>query len=180
MISLKRITRSTDTLFTPALHLLNNAFEPELRRPEAQLKYIIENEPRHHFFAVVYEKKIAGVCAVWRIIKDVNFIEHVVISPDMRGLCIGKKVIDQLKQLFCGHWLLEVDGDAAHEKLRKWYTSFGFKTLDKSYLQPSYVFNGHQVPLFLMGNIPQESLTFVVNTMKNLVYFNNNKQLIHV
>lgn len=171
-VTIKRITSSTDSRLPTLIEILKESFGSDLIRSSEQLKRIIDTEKNHYFNAVEYNGKISGVLAYWELSKETHFIEHIAVSKKCRGAKLGQKVLDTLFEKIKGLWLLEVENDHSHERLRNWYNHNGFVVVNKSYLQPPYNYGAQAVPLWIMSNqsLSSESVLTYISLLKYQVY----------
>ena len=171
-VNIIRINRSTDSRVPALISILKESFGEALIRTPEQLKRIIDTESKHYFNAVEYNGKISGVVVYWELQTNVHFVEHIAVSTKCRGAKLGQKVLDHLFSNIKGLWLLEVENDNTHERLRNWYNHNGFEVVNKNYLQPPYNYGAQAVPLWIMSNqsLSSESVLTYISLLKYQVY----------
>ena len=154
------------------VEILKESFGDNLIRTQEQLKRVIDTQSNHYFNAIEYNNKISGVLVYWELKKGVHFIEHIAITSKCRGERLGQKVLDELFKRIDGLWLLEVESDATHERLRSWYNHNGFVVVNKSYLQPPYNYGAQAVPLWIMSNqsLSSDAILSYLSILKYHVY----------
>ena len=171
-VNIIRIKNSSDSRVSTLVDILKESFGNDLIRKPEQLKRVIDTQKNHYFNAIEYNNKISGVLVYWELSKGVHFIEHIAITSKCRGERLGQKVLDELFRRIDGLWLLEVENDTAHERLRSWYNHNGFDVVNKSYLQPPYNYGENAVPLWIMSNqsLSSENILSYLSILKYQVY----------
>ncbi len=175
MITLIRITKADDSILAELMPIYIEAFPPEERRAEEQLKRLIEKNNIMHFNAIFFEGKIAGLFVYWDF-SDFFFLEHLAVSTDMRNYKIGQQVLDWIAQHLNGLRLMEVEPTDSNEFASRriaYYERNGYKIFDKSYKQPSYSDSNLSHPLWIMGNRETPVLSDYLNKIITEVYTNH-------
>jgi GNAT superfamily N-acetyltransferase len=161
-----------------ALHTLQKlyeeAFPAEERREFSQLLQLLQ-QPDMHFYALMSGGHIAGLCVYWHLNKYV-FLEHLAITPALRGQRLGRQVVLWLLQQANGRLVLEVEKpvDEISRRRISFYQQLGFVLHDTFYYQqPPYQKLGQPVPLYLMTAWPvpdERSLASIADNIRRQVY----------
>ncbi len=175
MITLNRITHPDHHSFQPLIALYKEAFPPEERRTIEQLKNLLPTESRMYFNDVICDGELSGLFVYWKF-DDFYFLEHLAVFATMRNKKIGQQVLTWVAQTLKGEQLLEVEPDNTEIAARRimYYQRNGYFILDKAYRQPSYLNNGLEYPLWIMGNCPDSSgkqLQAKIQIIKDRVYY---------
>ncbi len=90
-----------------------------------------------------------GFITTWQLPGDITYVEHLAVSPALRGLGTGGRIIDMLP----ARVILEVELPETEEARRRiaFYERHGFRTVpEQPYLQPPYARHLPSVPMLLM------------------------------
>lgn len=175
MISLRRITLLPDADFKQLTELYTEAFPPEERRELKQLENLLQTESAMSFNAVKYDGELAGLFVYWDF-GSFYYLEHLAVFASLRNKKIGEQILEWVTENLKGVRVLEVepaDTDMATRRIR-YYERNGYQILDKSYLQPPYIPDGKDFPLWIMGNVsdqPAEALKKEIQIIKDKVYY---------
>lgn len=153
------------------------SFPPEERRPWQNMFEGKKSVDCPELFAIELKDlvedsiKIAGLITLWNL-DGVKYVEHFAISPSMRSLGLGQKVLS----LINGVMILEVEPPEISpeaERRIEFYHRNGFNLSDIDYIQPPYAPDLPELPLRLMtrGNIT--NIQHTVSLLKKRVYHAN-------
>lgn len=175
MVILRRIRRAEDEAFRKLTALYTEAFPPEERREIAQLEAMLASESEMYFNAAECDGQLAGLCVYWDF-GSFYYLEHLAVFAGMRNKKIGQQILDWMEEHLPGERLLEVEPAETEIAVRRirYYERNGYRILDRSYLQPSYVDGGEEFPLWVMGSesgLPAEVLNRQIQTIKEKVYY---------
>lgn len=175
MVTLRRITDSLDQAFQKLTFLYEEAFPAEERRSLKQLPELLQHEKNMYFNEVKCDGELAGLFVYWNF-GDFYYLEHLAVFAEMRNKKIGQQILDWVKENLEGIRLLEVEPAETEMAIRRinYYQRNGYLILDKTYLQPPYEAGGDDFPLWIMGNVAdqsQEVLEIQIQMIKNKVYY---------
>ena len=175
MIILRRITHAEDNSLNQLFSLYAEAFLPAERRDLAQLKYLIENQPKMYFNAIEEADELCGLLVYWDF-DSFRYLEHFAVFSEKRNRKIGEQVLDYAAQYMKGACIFEVE-PAAHEMAARridYYRRNGYEILERDYMQPSYRQDSEEgIPLWIMGNreaAQSHRLKEYIQTVKREVY----------
>lgn len=172
MVAIERITESDSPLLAELLPTYLEAFPPNERRDEKQLKRLIRENSSMYFNAVFFDAKLAGLFVYWDM-DGFFFLEHLAILPNARNHKVGQKVLSWAAINLKGIRLMEVEPSGSSEfsdRRIEFYQRNGYKVLDKSYQQPSYCDKAQRFSLWIMGNQDIPSLSKYVDKIITEVY----------
>lgn len=153
--------------------MYHESFPPQERRPWAQLL-----EGSHPYFAIRVLRSRGVVCgfvSLWQL-PSMLFVEHLVVSPSMRGQGVGSKAMQSLLSALEGRPLvLEIEppeSSTEAERRRCFYEQLGLELLPYDYTQPPYTAGGEAVPLRLMAScsLTLEQINIIVDELYSFVY----------
>ncbi len=175
MVILRRITDALDPAFQRLMFLYEEAFPAEERRSFKQLPELLQYENNMYFNEVKCDGKLAGLFVYWNF-GDFYYLEHLAVFPEMRNKQIGQQILDWVKEHLKGIRLLEVEPAETEMAIRRinYYQRNGYIVLDKTYMQPPYEAGGEDFPLWIMGNVAEQSpgvLDRQIQMIKNKVYY---------
>lgn len=133
------------------------SFPAEERRPwQSIVSPVNPHGPK--LYAIIANGKIAGLATLW-LFDDFAYIEHLAVSPEVRGSGIGGNVIKKLRQLAGKREIVvEIEPPTATQpdtiRRRNFYISHGFEVIDTNYVQPPYSPELNEVPMHLMATAP--------------------------
>ena len=134
---LVRIKKVGDPYFDEAMHLYSIGFPPfEQRTTEDHLAALTHDA--FHCMAICEKDTFKGILFYWQV-GECLYIEHLAISPELRGQNYGSRVL----KAFCAtpHTVfLEIDppvDEVAVRRLR-FYTNLGFKLQDYVHIHPPF------------------------------------------
>lgn len=116
------------------------------------------NSPYSFYSITLDNGSLAGMVSLWNL-GEALYVEHLAISPSLRNMGIGSKVIDfVIAQAGTLPTLLEVEPAEIGELQRRrinFYNRHGFHPYsDYEYTQPPYTPDGNDVKLMLMSTKP--------------------------
>lgn len=135
-------------------NLLHQSFPLNERRDDDAQRYNTDHNPHFNCYLITEnrEETPVGIITVWEL-EGFRYVEHLATSPDLRNRGYGKHIMEQLKNLFPGIIILEVERPEEEMSRRRieFYKRCGFSLCEQDYIQPSYRKEGGEgVPLYLM------------------------------
>lgn len=136
-MNLERITTSSHAMYLPALDLYRKSF-PFHEQREAASQAAILTDNAYHFDLIWDDNTFAGLILYWET-SDFVYVEHLCISPEMRGCGYGQQVLSLLqkrhKTIF-----LEIDPpiDAISIRRKGFYQRCGFVENPYPHIHPPY------------------------------------------
>ncbi|MDO5518677.1 MAG: GNAT family N-acetyltransferase [Clostridium sp.] len=119
----------------------------EQRTLNNQIEVLQEQD--YYCTAVCEEAKLVGIIWYWNL-DEMKYIEHLAISPDLRGKGYGSKILKS----FCEDnekVMLEIDppNDDISIRRLKFYSNLGFKLQDFQHTHPPYRkgYKGHSLKI---------------------------------
>lgn len=122
--------------FSDIYKIMEEAFpKDEIRTYEKQLELL--DNPSYNLYGSYYDGKLCGLVGEW-VLSEVNFIEHLAVSENLRSKGLGSQIMDSYISMVRRPIILEVeDKDEPTANRRKsFYRRLGFETCDITYKQP--------------------------------------------
>jgi len=153
MLKFQRINTVTDSHYLNLYNLYSLAFPIAERRTWAGLEYVLIYENRFCANVLVKDDKFAGLFNYWTF-NRFNFIEHIAVSPNMRGHGIGTEAMNFFKTQSKLPIVFEVEMPTNPTAIRRinFYEKLGFTVLSHNYAQPPYEGDDFLLPMQLMSN----------------------------
>lgn len=172
------VTKLEKNDFEQLFKLMQASFPPaEYRTKEKQ--YAILDDENYSVSVFKDNGKICAFLASW-LVNDFIFIEHLAVSPDMRGTGVGSAFMKEYLSKSALPVVLEVEDlqtDIAKRRIN-FYQRLGFVLSEIRYRQPNFDNSDVVIPLRIMyfGNISTEKLSTVKqNIFKNIYKQNGEK-----
>lgn len=121
-----------------AWELYENAFPyKERRSPDDHLRALAD--PQFEADGIWTDDGLAGIIYHWKFDGETRYVEHLAISPSLRGQNMGSKALTA----FCeraGRVILEIDPPVDEISIRRlhFYQRLGFVENPQEYLHPSF------------------------------------------
>lgn len=137
MLTIKRLTLNDIEKIEVINVLYDSAFPRyEQRSYSGRQKVLVHDD--YHLYYLTDDEEFVGFIGSWKI-NDYFYIEHLAISPTLRGQGYGQKVLKQ----FCfevNNVILEIDPviDEVSQKRLSFYQHCGFKRNNYQHFHPSY------------------------------------------
>lgn len=154
MLTLKKI-QTNEKEYPFVEELLHTSFPIEERRDDEAQRYNTDHNPKFTCYLIADEeegeKTLVGLVTVWNL-GTFHYGEHLATSPALRNKGYGKQIMQRLRELYPGTFILEVERPTDEMAIRRigFYQRCGFSLCEKEYMQPSYREGGQEVPLYLM------------------------------
>lgn len=176
MFELIRLKNSSDEAFNPLMDLYTEAFPEEERRIISDLATLVEQESRMHFNVIRFDGELAGLCIYWNF-GEFFYLEHLAVYAHLRNKKIGQQVLNWLEENLQGLRILEAEPADEEMAIRRvnYYKRNGYEVRKTDYIQPSYDGVRNPIPLWMMTSAESESLDAYIETIKNEVYYKNQK-----
>lgn len=172
-ITFERIQSKTHQDLDELFALYVETFPPEERRELKTLEEMLD-EKRMYFSLILRDNQPVGLIVYWDFGRFI-YIEHLALFPHMRGIGIGKEVM-QILQKAGSPILLEVEipYDEQSEVRVNFYNRCGFWKLNIDYLQPPYREGECPLPMMLFSDKSDWNLSTLsqsVDLFQNVVYY---------
>ena len=169
----ERIQTAQHSYLDELLSLYRESFPPEERRITERLLGMLA-EPQMYFSAIISGKEPAGLIIYW-IFDGFVYLEHLAVSPAMRGKGIGEEALIILQQTGLPILLeVEIPLDSEGLKRMNFYHKCGFSTLKVPYVQPPYR-EGESTPDMMLfsdkADWEAEILTRFIGLFQTEVYY---------
>lgn len=156
--------------------LLHAAFPSTERRDDVEQRHNTDHQPLFHclYITDTPHQTPIGLLTYWELSRC-NYIEHLAISPALRGQGFGHLVLKEFLASTSRPMILEVEHPTDEQSRRRiaFYKSCGLVFWPCSYLQPPYRPTDNWLPLYLMAtphlNFEQDYL-FIQNDIHQTVY----------
>lgn len=161
-----RIRSARHPLLSTILSLYSSAFPAgERRTTDAFLKMLTVVQMR--LMVVTDIGKFIGIMIYWQF-QDFIFLEHMAISPELRGHGYGRRIMQELMDKSHHQIVLEVEHPTEQNSKRRirFYEGLGFIKIPHPYFQPPYERNGQPLPMVLMALIPFNDMTALNETLR--------------
>lgn len=152
-IQLIRITDPFGETWAKAMEIYENSFPPEEKRPYEQHMQLMKKNNSYHFYAAMEEQTVIGIIILWKLQRFI-YLDYLATLSNARNKGYGKRIVEQLKELFNDTIILEVelpDNDLAKRRIG-FYTRLGFYLLDFPYYMPQYNNPKEKFPMLLMSS----------------------------
>jgi ribosomal protein S18 acetylase RimI-like enzyme len=145
-----RIKNTEHPLFRRTWELYKKSFPPEERRQLRTQKKIM-GHPFYHFEIITDQGQFIGLILWWGFEK-VRYIEHLAISPRLRGKGYGFRILKKYNSTSDLPVWLEVEHPTIEINKRRidFYRRAGFVLNEHAYKHPPYKKGGEYVSLMLM------------------------------
>lgn len=160
---------------TEVEQLLLSAFPQEEHRPLAQWLSLIETSPLFSVEVITKAGKFVGFCGYWKFYNCL-YVEHLAIVKSWREKGLGKAFIEHLHEQ-AGSLPMVLEAELPHDetatKRIQFYQHLGIFPLSLHYEQPSYTIDGKAIPMLLLTNQPQKTLSEweeIITTIHQEVY----------
>ncbi|MBP1629162.1 MAG: family acetyltransferase [Bacteroidetes bacterium] len=116
-----------------------------------------------------------GILSLWNF-ESFCYIEHFAIEKSLRGKSLGSKALKQLMQKIDKPIVLEVEPPTTFDAAKRieFYTKFGFRIIDKEYIQPPYSKDKSSLKMKIMtnNNLIEKEISFenIVKILYKEVY----------
>ncbi|MGL4806308.1 MAG: GNAT family N-acetyltransferase [Bacteroidales bacterium] len=176
MFELIRMKDSSNEAFAPLMELYTDAFPEEERRVIEDLAGLIKNESRMHFNLIRFDGELAGLCIYWGF-DEFYYLEHLAVYPHLRNKKIGQQVLNWLESNLKGLRILEVEPAEEEMAIRRinYYQRNGYEVRETNYIQPSYDGVRSSIALWVMTSAENKDLASHIETIKQEVYYKNQK-----
>lgn len=143
-----RINSKDDKYFNDAMKIYQTSFPIFEQRTMKNQIEVLEN--KEYYSTIICENNILiGLLFYWKYGKY-TYIEHLAISPSLRGKNYGSKIL----KIFCEdnkNTILEIDNpiDEISIKRLKFYSKIGFKLQNFQHIHPPYRkgYEGHNLKI---------------------------------
>lgn len=173
MIHFHTLRGTDDQHWSCFVDTYTSSFPLDEQRPTASIAQLLTSEER--FTAMVLLDDAShhmGILTTWQFSTFI-YIEHFALAPHMRSKGFGTLALQTFIQHNTLPIILEVEPptDALTQRRVNFYERCGLRLYDYPYIQPPYTPELSEVPLRLMGTLPQETpLTTVAELLHREVY----------
>lgn len=151
MLSSQIIRSANDIHFSSFWECYETSFPMEEKRNLAQQLALFEQ--KDYQVRLYFDKdQFVGFITTWNF-KNLTYIEHFAIQPDLRGKNYGSYILNETIQLTSQKIVLEVElpTDEITKKRIRFYENQGFHLNRVQYIQPAYQPQTHPIPLYTMS-----------------------------
>ncbi len=163
-----RIRSAKHPMLNMILPLYSSTFPVgERRTPGALLKMLTVDQMR--LMVVTDIGKFVGFMIYWQF-RDFIFLEHMAISPKLRGLGYGRRMMHELMDKSHYQIVLEVEHptEQTSKKRIRFYEGLGFMKIPHPYFQPPYEKNGKPIPMVLMALTSFNDMATLNDTLRQI------------
>ena len=174
MLNFHHVTCVSCPHFSNLYNLYILAFPLNERRSWAGLEFELSYEKRFCAHALVQNDKFVGLFNYWTFDRFF-YIEHIAISPSMRGKNIGTEAMQVFMSQTKLPIILEVEMPTNPTAIGRinFYEKLGFSVVAHKYAQPPYEEDGFLIPMQLMTNdvhFAETHFEKIKGTLYNMVY----------
>lgn len=141
-----RISSNDNSSFDDAMDIYKVSF-PIFEQRIIKNQIDVLKDDRYNFIVIYENRELVGILLYWDL-DNCKYIEHLAISPSLRGKNYGSRVLKE----FCennGTIILEIDPpvDDISIKRLNFYSNLGFELQDFEHIHPPYRkdYNGHKL-----------------------------------
>lgn len=158
-------------------NLLHISFPKSERRDDKSQRYNTDHNPLFDCYLISDTgegehdvSKAIGFITVWTL-GDFHFLEHFATLPEMRNKGYGGRVMLQIKDLFPGLLVLEVEQPLNEMSAHRigFYQRYGFSLCKQDYAQPVCQ-EGEKVPSMYLMYAGKESIDTEFETIRDVIY----------
>lgn len=176
-MELVRINTSSDEGLASLVNLYVDSFPESERRDRSRLLSMIDGNQCMNLCSIIDDGgEVAGLLVYWDFDRFI-YLEHFAIFPSMRNHGIGRKLLEHLFSKTDKVIFLEAEPDDTEMAKRRigFYCRNGFEVVKKDYVQPSYVTDGEELPLWVLahGQTDDNFVNEAVERIKEEVYYRN-------
>ncbi|CAM1333840.1 GNAT family N-acetyltransferase [Tenacibaculum piscium] len=148
---IKRLKNITDTYFSEAWKLYQEAF-PEEERRLLDTQIIILKNSKYHFEVILHENKFIGFLLWWNF-ESLHFIDHFATDSIHRNKGYGKKILENFIKNSRKTVLLEVElpNSKINKRRIQFYERIGFQLNSHYYETPALSVGKEAFQLLLMS-----------------------------
>lgn len=173
MIHFHTLRSTDDQHWSSFVDTYTSSFPLDEQRPTDSIAQLLTSEKRFTAMVLLDDtSRHMGILTTWRFSTFI-YIEHFALSPHMRSKGFGTLVLQTFIQHNTLPIILEVEPptDTLTQRRVSFYERCGLRLYDYPYIQPPYTPELSEVPLRLMGTLPQETpLTTVAELLHREVY----------
>ena len=173
MIHFHTLRSTDDQHWSSFVDTYTSSFPLDEQRPTDSIAQLLTSEKRFTAMVLLDDtSRHMGILTTWRFSTFI-YIEHFALSPHMRSKGFGTLVLQTFIQHNTLPIILEVEPptDTLTQRRVSFYEQCGLRLYDYPYIQPPYTPELSEVPLRLMGTLPQETpLTTVAELLHREVY----------
>lgn len=161
-----RIKSTNDQQFEELIALYLESFPRNERREVSDFKELLDTNQSFRCYVVLVNDAFVGFFNFWEF-EDFVYLEHIAISPNLRGHKLGEKVILYLKSSIDKPIVLEAETAESSDfgaRRINFYKRLGFDLLPVKYYQPPYRKGEEYVYLEIMS----DDLTFAKTNFEKI------------
>ena len=175
-MKLLRIKNTSDTYFSEAWQLYEDAFPIEERRLLEDQSLVLQNE-QYHFDAIIDNNQFMGFILWWEFNTN-RYIDHFATAVAQRNKGLGKAILSNFIKSSSKPIILEVELPICNLNKRRiqFYENVGFKLNQHPYKMPPLRKEQPAVELLLMtypDNISLKEVDLFVKKCHPIIFKNN-------
>lgn len=154
-LNIRRITSSSDALYSGCVRIYEESFPYEERRDTAVMTGMLSDD-RFHFIVFYGDREEdgpVGFFTFWDFGHGYLYGEHFAVDPSRRGGGTGTRVLDYIKSLGIP-MILEIEIPSVEDEMtlrrKLFYERNGFILNPHSHIQPAYHPDSRPVPMRVM------------------------------
>lgn len=172
-----RISSNDNSSFVDAMDIYKVSF-PIFEQRIIKNQIDVLKDERYNFIVVYENRELVGILLYWDL-DNCKYIEHLAISPSLRGKNYGSRVLKE----FCennGTIILEIDPpvDDISIKRLNFYSNLGFKLQEFEHIHPPYRrdYKGHKLKVMSLNrNLSEDEYnTFNVFLKERIMKYSEN------